>query len=242
VELRGTEAVDILPSEYNTTSKIHEYGGGACVVSPDGSIIFTDANTNGVFRLSSGSVKSVRQGSPTKRFGDFNVHPLDTNWILAVHEEHRGDEVVNCIVVINDETQNTDFVAEGADFYSHPRFSPDGKRICWTQWNHPDMPWTGTELYVADWNDGNVVKGTLKKIAGELRKESICQPRWNSDGSLVYSSDRNDFWLLYRLDPETSDVEYLKVDGFEDSDFGGRQIFLGEYVVFSLMNLGKIDI
>jgi hypothetical protein len=58
----------------------------------------------------------------------------------------------------------------------------------------------------------------------------------------VFSSDRNGFWLLYRLNPETSDVEYLKVDGFEDSEFGGRQIFLGEYVVFSFTNLGKIDI
>ena len=34
----------------------------------------------------------------------------------------------------------------GPDFVSDPRLSPDGTRCRWLQWDHPDMPWDGTEL------------------------------------------------------------------------------------------------
>lgn len=230
VELNGTESIDILPKEYNASSKVHEYGGGAATVSTDGNIIFTDSNTDGVFRLTpSGEVTEIIKGDRKLRFADFNAHPSDTSTILAIQEDHRGKEVINTVAVINAQTKEARVVVQGADFYTHPKFSPDGKKISWIQWTHPDMPWTGTQLYIANWNNGSIEKAT--KIAGKAREESIVQPKWLFDGSLMFASDRTGFWQLYRCDFNTFHVEQLVVDGFQDADLGSREIVLGLYVV-----------
>ena len=141
VEQRGTESIDILPSEYNARSKVHEYGGGACIVSPDGSLIFADASTSGVFRLKSvDDVQPIVNASAEFRYADFDVHPLQTNLILAVQEDHSGSTVENRVALIDSDTKSVKVVCQGADFYSAPKFNHDGTKICWVQWNHPDMP------------------------------------------------------------------------------------------------------
>ncbi len=228
MELTGTESIDIIPKEYNAQTKVHEYGGGAATVSPDGSIIFNDFYSDGVFiRAPSGETKEILKGVPESklRFADFDVHPKDQNIIAAVQEEHRGKDVINTLAVIDVKKQKADIIVEGADFYSHPKFSHDGKKISWIQWDHPDMPWTGTELYVADW-DGSKV-GKAVKIAGQARKESIAQPKWHVDDTLLFCSDRTGFWQLYRSDGKSSDVELLPVEVFEEAELRGREFILG---------------
>jgi hypothetical protein len=119
VEQRGTESIDILPSEYNARSKVHEYGGGACIASPDGSLIFADASTSGVFRLKSvDDVQPIVNASAEFRYADFDVHPLQTNLILAVQEDHSGPTVENRVALINSDTKSVKVVCQGADFYS----------------------------------------------------------------------------------------------------------------------------
>jgi hypothetical protein len=230
VQFKGNESTDILPPQYNASGKIHEYGGGAAAVSPDGNIIFTDSNTDGVFSLDpfSSEVTEIIKGDSKLRFGNFCSHPMDLDTILAVQEDHRGEEVINTVVVIDKKTKEARVVVHGADFYSHPKFSPDGKRISWVQWIHPDMPWTGSELYVADWKDGSVED--KKKIAGQARVESIVQPKWLFDGSLMFVSDRTGFWQLYRYEVESFKVEELVIEGFQNADLGAREIVLGLYV------------
>src|SRR5207249_3877170 len=76
----------------------------------------------------------------------------------------------------------------------------DVSRVAWLAWNHPNMPWDGTELWVADVDD----EGSLRKprrVAGRP-KESIFQPEWSPDGSLYFVSDRSGWWNLYRWDGE----------------------------------------
>lgn len=200
-------------------------------VSPDGSIIFNDAVTNGTFiRSLSGEIKEILAGDADAklRYADFDVHPKDHGIIAAVQEEHRGKDhrgVVNTLAVIDSKTKSAKTIVEGADFYSHPKFSHDGRRICWLQWNHPDMPWTGSELYVADW-DGTKI-GKPIKIAGQPRTESIAQPKWHVDDTLLFCSDRTGFAQLYRWDGKSSDVEHLLLKGHEDSELGGREFILG---------------
>jgi hypothetical protein len=226
----GTKSVDLLPSEYSVGTRIHEYGGAAATVCPDGSLIFTDANISGVYKLSpSGSVEEIIKGDGENklRFGDFHANPTDPKWILAVQEEH-GKEVLNTIVAINAETKTIHAVASGYDFYSNCRFSHDGKHICMTRWNHPDMPWTGNEAVVYDWENGAVSNETY--IAGKARTESICQPRWHLDGSLLFAGDRTGFWQMYRFDLNTSKTEYLRLDGLEQADIGSPEFCIGKYV------------
>jgi Tol biopolymer transport system component len=208
---------------------VHEYGGGAVSTSsPDGSIIFNDGTSDGVFiRTPSGEIKEILAGASDGklRYADFDVHPKDHGTIAAVQEEHRGKEVINTLAVIDSQTKKAKIIVEGADFYSYPKFSHDGKRICYLQWNHPDMPWTGTELYVADW-DGTKI-GTPTKIAGQARTESVAQPKWHDDDTLLFCSDRTGFWQLYRSDGKSTNVERLPVKGYEKAELGGRVSTLG---------------
>jgi dipeptidyl aminopeptidase/acylaminoacyl peptidase len=163
------------------------------------------------------------------RFADFGPHPTDSSLALAVQEDHRDEEVQNRVVVVDGKTREARVVIQGADFYSHPKFSPDGQRVSWVQWVHPDMPWTGSELYVAEWKDGAV--GERRKIAGKAREECVVQPKWLFDGSLMFVGDKTGFWQVYRIDTETEKVEHLAIEGFEDADLGGREVILGLYVV-----------
>jgi dipeptidyl aminopeptidase/acylaminoacyl peptidase len=87
-------------------------------------------------------------------------------------------------------------LVSGADFYSDPAISPDGTMLAWLQWSHPNMPWDGTELWVAPIDDEGKL-GPKERIAG-TRDESIFQPSWSPDGTLYYVSDITGWWNLYR--------------------------------------------
>lgn len=228
----GNQVVDVLPKEYHVRSRVHEYGGGAMAMGSDGQVIFADLRTHGVFALRYTGTAPVEVTSLVKtngclRFADFDMHPSQ-RWILAVNEDHREgeevDKIRNCILVIDSETRRRRVVVEGADFYAHPRFSPDGKKISWVQWYHPDMIWTGSILYTADWKSEEVGEHTWEVgeptyVAGKARKESIGQPRWSPDGTLWFASDRTGFWQLYYSEGGNGNVQHLKLEGLEDADF-----------------------
>lgn len=208
---------------------MHGYGGGSFTVGTDGGLVFTDWNRNGVFSLKAGHVRPIIDGSGTA-FGDFDVHKLNPYLILAVQERAVGLSVHNEVVLIDSRIGSVTVVAEGADFYAHPRFNNGGNQLCWTQWSHPDMSWTGSELYLADWINGTVKDPKL--VAGKAGTESICQPRWGEDGSLFFVSDRTGFWQIYRLEKgeEASNAQHLLLQGFENADFAGAENMLGRFV------------
>jgi dipeptidyl aminopeptidase/acylaminoacyl peptidase len=95
-----------------------------------------------------------------------------------------------------DGSKRVEVIVSGNDFYSSPRLSPDFKQLAWLSWNHPNMPWDGTELWVADVSDNASVTGA-NRIAGGI-DESIFQPKWSPDGVLYFVSDRSGWWNLYR--------------------------------------------
>ncbi|KAL2809427.1 Alpha/Beta hydrolase protein [Aspergillus granulosus] len=230
--LYPTTTHDVLPAGFNAMGAIHEYGGGSFLICPDGSLLFTDYPNNGVFLLNvdSGEVKSIVTPDPLVRFGDFHVYPGSYEWILAVRETHGShDAEENTIVAIHSLSGEVTTVAEGADFYQHPHFSPDGKYVCWIQWNHPDMPWTGSILHVATWESGKVLSGTSTVVSGQAGVESICQPRWGPQGSLFFVSDKTGIWQLYRWDGygQGREVEHIELKGLERAEFGSREPCLG---------------
>lgn len=128
--------------------------------------------------------------------------------------------------MINTSTGTISVLLQGADFYAHPRFNHDGSKISWTQWNHPDMPWNGTELYTASWHAEGFTH--LTKVAGAAGIESICQPRWGPSGTLFFISDRSNYWQLYRLEPDSSVPTKIRLDGLENVEFGERENWLGK--------------
>ena len=163
-------------------------------------VFFTNDTDSRIYRLDPGS--DARPISPTtaSRWADGDVSPDGTR-MYVIREDHSEEDVeeTNSIALLdprgNDTPQN---VVTGADFYADPRVSPDGKQLCWLQWNHPNMPWDGTELFVAHLStDGAPQEPQL--VAGAV-DESVFQPQWGPDGKLYFVSDRSGWWNLYRWD------------------------------------------
>ena len=240
VHIKDGISQDILPSNFSIASKVHEYGGGAGTMCRDGSFIFTDAVTRGVYRMNSSfDIQPVLEGNGNLRYADFDVHPTDPRWILAVQEDHTNDTaetIVNTIVAIDSVTRRVKVVCAGADFYSHPKFNChdpdlskyDGKWISWIQWSHPDMPWTGSKLYVAEWSNGSL--GEPQHVAGKEGTEAVTQPKWHSYGGLMFTSDRTGYHQLYLWDPISLETRQISVPGFEDASFSVVKENLGRSV------------
>jgi hypothetical protein len=236
IDQNGSSHRDVLPKEYNALTHVHEYGGASFIVrSSDGHILFSDFKTNVVHDLDPATLTAepIVVEDPKYYFADFNVHPKDSKWVLAIQEDHHSDkieEIVNSLVAIDSTTKAVHTIASGADFYAYPRFSPDGKHVCWTQWNHPNMPWNYNELWIADWQDGQVANA--QPIAGRDIKESITQPQWGLDDSLFFVGDRTGFWQLYQFIDGT--VRYIQATGLEKAEFGAPEWWLGRLVGFYL--------
>lgn len=216
----------ILPKGYSARTALHEYGGAAYTVGSDGILIFSDWKTRGVFSLdpSSSEVQAITENDPGIRYAAFNVHPNTPHLIIAVQEDHHA-AVENRLVLIDADTKIIRTVAQGADFYSDPSFSPSGDRLCWIQWNHPDMPWTGSVLYVADWHDTHF--STPVAVAGNSGSESVIHPRWGPDGTLFFSSDYTGYYQLHRLGKGKPQAQILNLKGLEHGEFAGLSFRLG---------------
>ena len=118
-----------------------------------------------------------------------------------VRESHSAvhDMPNNTIATLDlNNTAEVETLISGADFYSNPRFSPDGKKLSWLSWDLPNMPWDGTELWLADVEENGELSN-IERIAGG-KHESIFQPKWSQDGLLYFISDRNGWWNLYRFE------------------------------------------
>jgi dipeptidyl aminopeptidase/acylaminoacyl peptidase len=188
--------VDVTPSPFNARTRVHEYGGGDFAVFA-GTVVFANfADQRLYIQRAGGEPKSVTPAGEL-RYADLVIHP-SRDQLFCVREDHSGPgQAINALVSIDFEQENPARVlVSGNDFYSSPRLSPDGSRIAWLTWNHPAMPWDGTELWVGESNpDGSV--NQARPIAGGPA-ESIFQPEWSPNGTLYFISDRTGWWNLYR--------------------------------------------
>ena len=130
------------------------------------------------------------------RYADASVSP-DGSRLICVRERHEDDGVHNELVTLPaDGSAEPRVLAAGHDFYAAPRFSPDGRRLAWLSWDHPHMPWDGTELWVAGLTAAGELAGERLVAGGP--DESVVQPAWSPDGRLHFVSDRSGWWNLYR--------------------------------------------
>ena len=132
------------------------------------------------------------------RYADGRVAP-DGRLLVTVRERHEaGGEVVNELVSLpTDGSAEPRVIASGHDFYAAPRLSPDGRRLAWLSWDHPRMPWDGTELWTAELAGDGSVSGERLVAGGP--QESILQPLWSPAGDLWFASDRTGWWNLYAV-------------------------------------------
>jgi dipeptidyl aminopeptidase/acylaminoacyl peptidase len=182
---------DVLPQGFSARTTVHEYGGAPFAVR-DGTVWFSNFDDQRVYRIDPGGEPVAVTPGPTsrwtERYADLEVSP-DGLRVAAVRERHPADgegEAVNDVVVLTGDGC-VDVVAAGHDFYAAPRFAPSGS-LAWLSWDHPNMPWDGTELWLE--------RAAAPAAGGP--DESVSQPRWGPDGVLHWLSDASGWWSLYR--------------------------------------------
>ena len=186
---------DVTPTGFNARTRVHEYGGGDYAVA-DGRIIFSNFADQRLYRQDPGREPKPLTPQAALRYADGQIDRR-RNFFFCVREDHSGGgEPTNTLVRVDLDTGKNAVIVSGNDFYSSSRVSPDGSLIAWLTWNHPNMPWDGTELWLGKLTaDGSIVE--KQKIAGGDH-ESICQPEWSFGGDLYFVSDRTGWWNLNR--------------------------------------------
>ncbi|MCS5712629.1 prolyl oligopeptidase family serine peptidase [Candidatus Berkiella aquae] len=194
VKQSSSIAQDILPKEFNARTRVHEYGGAAFTVDK-GIIYFIHFADQRLYRMAPGT-KPQPITQTGIRFADLKVTPFG---IVAIAESHLAQthEPENFLALIDPETGHIQPLAKGYDFYSSPALSKDFKQIAWICWNHPNMPWDNTELWIADFTQQGLQN--QQRIDEKEPEQAFFQPQWGPHNELVVVSDKNNWWNLYQV-------------------------------------------
>ncbi|HEX7957635.1 MAG TPA: hypothetical protein VF508_11865, partial [Pyrinomonadaceae bacterium] len=244
---------DVTPPDFNARTRVHEYGGGDFAVG-GGVVYFSNFKDQRVYRQRVETAPKPITPEQRFRYADFAIDAR-RGLLYAVREDHtvEGREAVNTLVSLDEGGEGNDgggrVVASGNDFYSTPRLSPDGMRLAWLTWNHPNMPWDGCELWVGELDDDGAVESS-RRVAGGA-EESIFQPEWSPAGVLYFVSDRGGWWNIHRLNEDGSseavhatDAEFGMpqwVFGMSTYAFAAEEKVVCAYARAGLWSLGLLD-
>ena len=188
---------DVLPAPWNARTRVHEYGGNPWLIAA-GAVVFTNFDDQRLWRLDPGGEPLALTAEPAEPAGARYADLLlvgDEVW--CVRELHEAGVVSRALVAVAlDGSGHVRVLVTDTHFLAHPRVSPDGRSLAWVGWDHPQMPWDGTELRVAT-IDGGLVGAPRTLLGGP--QESVLQPEWLDDRTLVATSDRSGWWNLVRV-------------------------------------------
>ncbi len=238
---------DLTPKDYSVRTRAHEYGGGAYTVS-GGSVFFCNSADQRLMRQEADADPVPLTEDGPWRYADMRVDAWRQR-LVVVREDHdeRLTEPANALVAVGFDGQIS-VLAEGADFYAAPRLSPDGNRLAWLTWSHPDMPWDACRLWLADLDSNGGLSNPHCIAGGD--GEAVFQPEWSPDGVLHYVSDPTGWWNLFRWDGAASDpicpmeAEFglpQWVFGMTTYGFDEKGGIVAAYAVEGRWQLGRID-
>jgi dipeptidyl aminopeptidase/acylaminoacyl peptidase len=226
----GTIA-DAVPPDHNVRTRVHEYGGGHDVVS-GGVAYYSNFADQRIYRVDVAHAPGPITPDGKWFYADATID-AHRRRLICVREDHtkEGHEPTTTLVAIpldrdsgfGNRDSAGEVIASGYDFYSTPRLSPDGSQLSWLAWRHPQMPWDGTELWVADVTAAGTLADPVR-VAGSTH-ESIYQPGWAPDGSLCFASDRTGWWNLYRA--RRGSIEPVLREPIDEAEFGRPQWLFG---------------
>lgn len=194
---------EVSPPGVSVRSRVHEYGGGAFHVDDD-ILYFTSYDDQALWRLEPGRPAArLTPDAPrgeSHRYADCRVVPGGA-WLVALRERHGPAGVVDEVTAVDGQAEGAPTVLlEGRDFFSSPRPDPSGTKLAWLAWDHPNMPWDGSELWVASVDVAARSVADAYRVAGGP-DESVGQPTWGPDGALWFVSDRFGWWQPFRARP-----------------------------------------
>jgi dipeptidyl aminopeptidase/acylaminoacyl peptidase len=188
--------VDVNPAPFNIRTRVHEYGGGACLIVRD-TVYFSNFSDQRLYKQESGYVPVPLMAEGDVRFAD-GVIDQQRNRIICVCEDHTKNdkEPENFIGEVDLNNGKVTKLVSGNDFYSSPRINPDGSQLAWITWIHPNMPWDYAELWVGDIGaEGDIVNPV--KLAGG-KNDVVSEPKYSPDGTLYFLYEKTGWLNLYR--------------------------------------------
>jgi len=233
---------DLIPEGFNARSRVHEYGGGSYLVVGK-TVYFTNFADQRLYKSEPGNQPTPLTPEKEFRFADFRPDDTRAEGLITVCEDHTlgGSQPKNYLARLNFEgAGKPEVLAEGHDFYSSPRLSPEGKYLSWVTWDHPNMPWDRTSLHLAEYDGSGRLKNSRVIAGGE--GASVVQPVWSPKGTLYYLSDKDGWWNLYRWTGEEERVVRKKAElGKPQWQFGisTYDFATPERVVFSYTTGGR---
>ncbi len=190
-----SRASEVLPATFDVRTRVHEYGGGAFTVA-DGRVWFVNGADQRIYEAGDGEPPLPITVPGPWRYADL-VLDASRRRLLCVREQHAEHErdAANTLVAVDLVDGSVRLLAEGHDFYSSPCLSRDGTRLAWLTWDHPDMPWDASTLWVAEINASGGLASTRRVAGGG--QESVFQPMFRDDGALFFVSDPHGWWNLH---------------------------------------------
>jgi len=174
------------------------YGGGAFTVA--GGRAYGTGDRLSVVDLKGGFPRHLTPtfgGSASARVS------ADGQWVVYIHTDEGCDSLA--IVDTAGEQWPRRLFAQ-SDFIMQPAWYPDGDRLAFITWDHPQMPWDGTVLHLATVQVDSAGVPYLAQdaiIAGD-EDTAIFQPSFSPDGRyLAYISDASGWGHLYIYEMET---------------------------------------
>jgi dipeptidyl aminopeptidase/acylaminoacyl peptidase len=240
---------ELIPPPFNVRTTVHEYGGGSYVFD-DGVLYFSNFSDQRIYKFDGEGQPRPVTPKLNMRYADGVIdHRLGR--MICIREDHTSSDqqAINAIVSLSlDGEDSGKVLVSGNDFYSSPRLNSDGSRLVWITWNHPNMPWDGTELWLGELRANGSV-GRIERIAGGLN-ESIVQPEWSPDDALYFVSDRTAWWNLYRwrdgkVEPlYQTDAEFGRPHwtfGFRTYAFASKDRIICAYATGGNWHLAEIE-
>ncbi len=191
---------DLIDKPYSARSRVHEYGGGVYCIASNGLYFVNDKDQNIYFHPSD-SVPIAITDNSNCRYADLQLDEKGQR-LICIQQCSATGEDVNTLISIDLNRKTISLLHSGQDFYASPRLSPCLNKLSWLCWNHPDMPWDKTTLWLADIHGHQLCNATTIQHP-ESKQTSIFQPQWSTDNQLYFVSDISGWWNIYRYQDNT---------------------------------------